>query len=227
MGRTRTEDERVVVQAGGDDQRGTGRRASRLRPVRSSLAVLAALVLPSLSAGPAGAQTTPPPSLPPVTTPALTTPLGADENLRVRTLAEVAAAKSALSAAQRVEGQVRQKAAGLDRMLAGFEGQRSSLAGEELAAANRLETTRGRLRSAAISEYLSGGRTTIANQLLRSGSMEDFTRNRVYGSAVLQTQQRTLATYREALSKVTVVTSTLGRQIDRVKADRSLVTQEL
>lgn len=154
-------------------------------------------------------------------------PLGADENLRARTLAEVAAAKKALSAAQRAENQTRQKAADLDKALAGFEGQRAALAGEERAAADRLEGTRSRLRTAAVSEYISGGKTTIANQLLRSVSLEEFTRNRVYGAAVLQSQQRTLATYRDQLSKVTAVTSTLGRQVDRAKADRGLILQEL
>jgi len=142
-------------------------------------------------------------------------------------LAEVSAAKSALSSAQRAEAQARQKAAGLDRSLADLEGQRGALAGSERAAADGLEGTRGRLRTAAVDEYISGGKTTIANQLLRSVSLEAFTRNRVYGRAVLQSQQRTLSTYRDQLSKVTVVTSNLGRQIDRVKADRSLVGQEV
>jgi len=178
---------------------------------------------------PAAAQAQPPipPALPPITAPAPTAPVGADENLRTRTVADVAAAKSALSAAQRVEGQARQKAAGLDKALAALEGQRSGLAGEERAAADKLEGTRTRMRSAAVSEYVSGGNTTIANQLLRSASMEAFARNRVYGSAVLQSQNVLLVTYRDVLAKVTATTSGLGRQIDRVKADRSLVAQEL
>ena len=211
-----------------------GGRASGHRPLqpavrRGGLVLVALVVLHGALPGPSGAQTSPTPPTPPplVTVPALTTPVGADENLRARTLADVAAAKSALSTAQRAETQSRQRAAGLDKALAGFEGQRGALAAEERAAADRLEGTRGRLRTAAVSEYISGGKTTIANRLLRSESLEDFTRNRVYGTAILQSQQRTLATYREQLSKVTVVTSNLGRQIDRVKADRGLVMLEL
>ena len=204
------------------------RRAFRPAAVRAVVGLLAVLVLGGTLAAPAGAQTPPPPPAPtPVTAPALSTPVGGDENLRARTVAEVAAAKSALSAAQRAEAQARQKAAGLDKALAKFEGERAALAGEERAAADRLEATRTRLRTAAVSEYISGGKTTIANQLLRSVSLEDFTRNRVYGTAVIQSQQRTLATYRDQLSKVTAVTSNLGRQIDRVKTDRGLVLQEL
>ncbi len=218
--------------------RDRGPTCGRLAPRRGRLALAAALALPALVASPAAAARSRPAtttttvptlavSLPPVTAPPLTTPLGSDENLRRRTLAEVAVAKKALSQAQRAEGQVRQRAEELDRSMADFEAQRGALAGEERSAADLLEGTRGRLRSAAVSEYISGGAATIANQLLRSTDVEAFTRNRVYGGAVLDSQQRTLATYREALSKVTVVTSNLGRQIDRVKTDRALVTQEL
>ncbi len=49
----------------------------------------------------------------------------------------------------------------------------------------------------------------------------------MYGSAVLESQERLLATYRESLTKVTAATSDLGRQADRVKADRGLVAQEI
>jgi len=219
----------------GQDRALTGGRPARWRGVA---ALGAALVLPALAASPAGAArsrpaatttTVPVPAstVPPVTAPPLTTPLGSDENLRQRTLTEVAEAKRALTAAQRAEGQVRQRANDLDRSMADFEAQRGALAGEERSTADLLEGTRGRLRSAAVSEYISGGAATIANQLLRSTDVDAFARNRVYGVAVLDSQQRTLATYREALSKVTVVTSSLGRQIDRVKTDRALVTQEL
>ena len=210
-----------------DRGRAASGRALRLAATHASLALLAVLLIQGLLPGAAGAQTPPPPPPPPVTVPAPTTPVGADENLRARTLADVAAAKKALVGAQRAEAQVRQRAAGLDKALGSLEGQRGALAGEERAAADRLEITRSRLRTAAVSEYISGGKTTIANQLLRSVSLEDFTRNRVYGSAVLDSQQRTLTTYRDQLSKVTAVTSTLGRQIDRVKTDRTLVIQEL
>ena len=212
--------------AGGGERRGGHRVASS--PHLPSLALIAAVTF-GLSAGLAGAQAQPPvpPPLPPVTAPALTAPVGADENLRARTLAEVAAAKKALSAAQKAEGQARQKAAALDRALVDLEGKRSALAGAERDAADKLEGTRGRMRTAAVSEYISGGSTTIANQLLRSGNIEAFARNRVYGSAVLSSQDRLLTTYRDALSKVTATTSGLGREIDRVKADRSLVGQEL
>jgi membrane-bound lytic murein transglycosylase B len=218
----------VVGWSAGEKQR----RRPRLplsRLLSRATALLSAGILNALLTDPAGAQNQPPvpPTLPPVTAPAPTAPVGADENLRAQTLAEVATAKAALTAALRAEGQTRQKAATLDRALGDLEGQRSALAGEERAAADKLETTRGRLRTAAISEYISGGATTIANQLLRSGSLEDFSRNRVYGSAVLSTQERLLSTYREALTKVTTATSGLGRQVDRVKADRSLVAQEL
>ncbi len=205
----------------------SGRRTIPAPGRGGSVALVTLLVVHLVLAGPAGAQNPPAPPPVPVTAPPLTTPLGADENLRARTLAEVAAAKKALSAAQRAENQTRQKAADLDKALAGFEGQRAALAGEERVAADRLEGTRSRLRTAAVSEYISGGKTTIANQLLRSVSLEEFTRNRVYGAAVLQSQQRTLATYRDQLSKVTAVTSTLGRQVDRAKADRGLILQEL
>ncbi len=224
----------MVVWVRGQDRAPAGGRTARWRGVA---ALVAALVLPALAASPAiaaqsrpAATTTvpvPASTLPPVTAPPLTTPLGADENLRRRTLTEVAAAKRALTVAQRAEGLVRQRADDLDRSMADFEAQRGALAGEERSAADLLEGTRGRLRSAAVSEYISGGAATIANQLLRSTDVDAFTRNRVYGGAVLDSQQRTLTTYREALSKVTVVTSNLGRQIDRVKADRALVTQEL
>lgn len=210
---------------GGGELCGTVRRARRAAVRRACLALLAVLTLVA-APSPAGAQAQPP-TPPPVTTPALTTPLGADENLRVRTVAEVNAAKNALSAAQRVENQVRQKSAALEKLLANLDGQRGALATEERDAADRLEGTRTRLRTAAVSEYISGGKTTIANQLLQSASLEDFTRNRVYGSAVLQSQQRLLTTYRESLAKVTVATSDLGRQIDRGKADRGLIAQEL
>ena len=217
----------MVGEVEADRGRVAFRRARRpaFIPVSVPLLAVVVLVLQGLLAGAAVAQTAPPP--PPVTMPALTTPVGADENLRARTLAEVAAAKKALGAAQRAEGQARQKAAGLEKALGSLEGQRGALAGEEREAADRLEGTRSRLRTAAVSEYISGGKTTIANQLLRSVNLESFTRNRVYGSAVLQSQQRTLATYRDQLSKVTAVTSNLGRQIDRVKADRTLVIKEL
>ena len=218
----------MVARPGGGEDRG------RLRLPRSPrrliglvlLSMASAPVLVAAGAAPAGAQAQPPP-LPPVTAPPATAPLGSDENLRTRTLAEVAAAKRALTQAQRAEAQARQRAAALDRSLTELEGQRSALAGDERAAADKLETTRTRLRTAAISEYISGGSTTIANQLMRSGSLEDFARNRVYGSAVLATQERLLSTYRDTLTKVTATTSGLGRQIDRVKADRSLVAQEL
>ncbi len=200
-------------------------RRGRRPAIRPAGLVLLAVLALGAAPSPAGAQAQPTP--PPVTTPALTTPVGADENLRVRTVAEVNAAKNALSAAQRLENQVRQKSAALEKSLAGFEEQRGALAGEERAAADRLETTRARLRTAAVSEYVSGGKTTIANQLLRSASLEAFTRNRVYGTAILQSQQRLLSTYRESLTKVTAATSDLGRQIDRGKADRGLIAQEL
>lgn len=215
----------------GEVERGGGRASARRTSLpaalpRSLVLAAAAVLLGGSLTGPAGAQTAPPPP-PPATAPPLTTPVGADENLRARTLAEVAAAKKELSAAQRAESGARQRAVGLDKALASLEGQRGALADEERTAADRLEGTRSRLRTAAVSEYISGGKTTIANQLLRSVSLEEFTRNRVYGSAVLQSQQRTLATYRDQLTKVTAVTSDLGRQIDRTKADRGLVVQEL
>lgn len=211
-----------------------GEQRDRRRLQRAALALTCAVVLANgtlstLLSGSAGAQAQPPapPTLPPVTSPVATAPVGADENLRTQTLAEVAKAKAALTAAQRAEAQARQKAVGLDKALADLESQRAALAGEERAAADRLETTRGRLRLAAVSEYISGGSTTIANQLLRSDSLEEFARNRVYGAAVLTTQERLLSTYRDTLAKVTATTSGLGRQVDRVKADRSLVGQEL
>ncbi|MEJ7765703.1 MAG: hypothetical protein WKF86_09425, partial [Acidimicrobiales bacterium] len=187
------------------------------------LGLLAALVLVGLSPRPAEAQA----PQPPVTPPAPTALVGSDVNLRAQTLAEVSAAKTALSTAQRAENQARQKAAGLDRSFADLEGKRAALDGEERVVAERLETTRSRLRFAALSEYVSGGKTTIASQLLRSESLESFTRNRVYGRAVLDSQQRTLSAYRVELSKVTVVTANLGREIDRVKADRALVANEV
>ncbi len=221
----------MVVWGRGDDQSGGRRRPGRPATRRACAVLVGACSLSGLAALPAAAQVSPPPPPPavtaPVTTPALTTPLGANETLRVRTVAEVSAAKSALTAAQRAESQSRQKAAALDKSLADLEGQRGALAGEERDAADRLEGTRSHLRSAAVSQYISGGGTTIGNQLLHSKDLEAFTRNRVYGGAVLDSQQRTLSTYRVELTKVTGVTSNLGRQIDRVKADRGLVTQEL
>ncbi len=194
-----------------------------------STALAGVLAAAWLAPGPVGAQAQPPvpAPVPPVTAPPATAPLGADENLRTRTLAEVDAAMRALTAAQRGESQAKQKAANLDRSLADLEGQRAALAGAEREAADKLESTRARMRLAAVSEYVGGGSTTIANQLLRSGSIESFARNRVYGRAVLSSQDRLLTTYRDALSKVTAATSGLGRQIDRIKADRILVAQEL
>lgn len=219
----------MVGRAAASEQRAG--RPFRRPAVRAGVGALLSLgMLSALLVEPAGAQTqppVPPPTLPPVTAPVATAPVGADENLRAQTVAEVNQAKAALTAAQRVEGQARQKAANLDKQTADLEAQRAALAGEERAAADKLETTRGRLRTAAVSEYISGGSTTIANQLLRSESVEDFARNRVYGSAVLSTQERLLSTYRDVLTKVTATTSGLGRQVDRVKADRSLVGLEL
>jgi len=175
----------------------------------------------------AQAQPPAPPALPPVTAPPATTPLGANESLRTRTVADVAAAQSALSAAQRAEGQAKQRAASLDKALQDLDAQRAALAGTERAAADQLESTRNRLRTAAVSEYISGGATTIANQLLHARNIEAFARDRVYGTAVLRSQDRLLASYRDELSKVTVVTSGLGRQVDRAKTDRALVAQQL
>jgi len=192
------------------------------------VSLLATVALVGLLTQPAAAQSQPPaPPVAPVTVPPATTPVGADENLRNRTVADVNAAKSALAAAQRAEGQARQRAASLDKQLGDLDGQRAALAGTERAAADHLESTRTRMRSAAVSEYISGGATTIANQLLHARNLEAFARDRVYGTAVLRSQDRLLVTYRDALSKVTATTSGLGRQVDRVKADRSLVTQQL
>jgi len=220
---------RVFDWAGEGERSGGRHRAGRLISPLIPATVVLLIAFGGLVACPAGAQVQPPvpPTLPPVTAPAPTAPVGADENLRARTLADVAAAKNALSAAQRAEGQARQKAAALDKALADSEAKRASLAGEERAAADKLEGTRTRMRTAAVSEYVSGGGTTIANQLLRSGNIESFARNRVYGGAVLQSQNVLLINYRDLLTKVTATTSGLGRQIDRTKADRSLITQEL
>lgn len=200
------------------------------------LAVVSVLALSGLAFCPVDAQaatssttTTPPPTSisVPATSPPLTAPLGADENLRGRTLAEVSVAKKALAAAQRTEAQMRVRAATLARSLAGLASQRAALDDEERAAANNLEATRVRVRSAAVSGYVSGGRTTIANQLLQSANIETFTRNRVYGSTVLEFQERLLVNFSDALSKVSETTSNLGRQSEKVTTEQNLVTQEL
>jgi hypothetical protein len=217
---------------------------ARLLAAVAALAAAALLVLPS---SPATAQTRPKPTTttttvppttttvgpvsptvtPPTTAPVLTSPPNADDNARLAAVAELNAAKKALADAVKAENAAKKRAAGLEQALTNLDARRKALAAEEQKAAQDLETSRGRVRTAAIATYVGGGNLSVANQVARADTIDKFGRDRVYGTNVLDAGRRAITAFHEALSRATGETLQLGRDVDRVKADRGLVTQEL
>jgi len=201
---------------------------------------LVAAVLPAASAnaqarpGPAPSTSTttiaPPTSVAPttpVTAPPLTSPPNADDNARRAAVADLNAAKKALADAVKAENAVKKRAAGLQQTLDGLDARRQALAASEQKAALDLETSRGRVRIAAVATYITGGTVTIANQVAHADTIDRFGRDRVYAAAVIDTGHRAIVAFRDALAAATGQTLGLAREVDRAKADRSLVAQEL
>ena len=173
------------------------------------------------------APTTVPPSTTSSTTPQLTSPPNADENARLAAVADLNAAKKALADAVKAENAAKKRAAGLEQTLSALDAKRQALAADEQAAAQQLEVSRGRVRAAAIATYIGGGNASVANQVARADTIDRFGRDRVYGANVIDAGNRAINAFRDALTKATGQTLLLGRDVDRVKADKGLVAQEL
>ena len=229
-------------------QEGRGQPRHAFALGRARLALVAAVALLLMAVRPAGAQPQPAPtttstttstttaptgtpaapaSTVPVTAPPLTAPPNADENARQAALIDLNAAKKALADAVKAENAAKKRAAGLEAALAGLDARRKALAATEQKAAEDLELSRGRVRQAAVATYVSGGNTSIANQVARSDTIDRFGRDRVYAGNVIDAGKRAVAAFRSALEQATGETLQLGRDADRVKADRGLVVQEL
>lgn len=189
--------------------------SARPRPTTTSTTAA-----PSSTSAPAPITTTP-------TAPPPTAPPNADDNARRAAVADLDAAKKALAAAVRAEDAAKKRAAGLDQALVDLDERRRALAGEEQRAAEALEASRARVRTAALAAYVSGGNVSVANQIARADTIDKFGRDRVYGANVLASGRRAIDAFREALSRATGKTLELGRDVDRLKADRGLVVQEL
>jgi membrane-bound lytic murein transglycosylase B len=216
-----------------------------LGPARLAIVLAAGLLTLAVHPVASGAQTPPAPttttttapgSAPPtgdpavsttVTAPPPTAPPGADENARRAANADLAAAKKALADAVRAETAAKKRAAGLDKALSDLDARRRALAATEQKAAEDLEISRSLVRQAAIATYVGGGNTSIANQIARADTIDRLGRDRVYGANVIDAGKRAIATFRNQLENATDQTLELGRDADRVKADRGLVVQEL